>query len=144
MKKREQCSLLQGTAAIWHCLQEQEPQANSCSSVTLPKALSPLLHPLSICSSWTCFYWPDLSVSSTLLQGNWQPRQKIQDILIQGKRTAWQVVDPRGTVTSPSGFKPPTVYYYYRALSRLTLKWILHSGCVSGHWKEDEVLRDVV
>lgn len=80
-----------------------------------PSLSAPFSSFLTICSSGTSFYWPDLPVSSTLLPSSWQPRQKIQEI--QRKRMVWQVVDPNHLAV---------YYYYYRFLSRL--RWILHNS----------------
>lgn len=105
IKKREQSSLLQGIEQSGISYRNSNYKLIPSVVGLSPRLSAPFSSSLTICSSGASFYCPDLSVSGTLLLSSWQPRQKIRDI--HGKRMVWQVVDPRGMVTSPSGSKQP-------------------------------------
>lgn len=131
MKKQEQSSLLQALQQSGISYRKSNYKQIPSVVELSPRLSAPFSSSLTICSSGTSFYWPNLSVSSSLLLSSWQSRQKVQDI--QGKKTVRWIpgewlhhqVDPNNLAVY--------YYYYYRFLSRLTLRWILHNSCVSGH-----------
>lgn len=135
LKKQEQSRLLQGTAAIWHFLQQEWLQANSSWGRIFLKALSLFLK-LSNQLQLRDFFllaWSS-SVSSILLLSGWQSRQKIQDR--QGKRMVWKVVDPWGIAVSPSWSKQLCCVLLLQISIKTNTEMTTDNiNCASGHPK---------
>lgn len=124
-RKREQFSLLQGIAAIWHFLQEQYLQANAQRSGTspapLPFAAQGLLFMGLIYQRWALYCWVADSQGRrfNLYRGKgWSDKRRILGEWFHHH-------------AAPNNLA--VCYYYHTSLSRLTLTWTLRKSCVSGH-----------